>query len=134
VPGEVAVPGQRVTLRWTHSIERVRWEETYHIVPAGGSAGRCPPAPQAALCPVQARVRGSGAGMEPAPSAVWRNGGFEWAPDPVLVPALRLMHSTYTADYTVCVDGRCQPLTTWLGLPNAAAADGVVRLRACRGP
>ena len=44
------------TLVWTHSIEKVDWQEDWRITPAG-------------LQMVQARVKGSGAGMEPARAA-----------------------------------------------------------------
>jgi hypothetical protein len=40
------------TLVWTHSIEKVDWQEDWHVTPDG-------------LELVQARVKGSGAGMEP---------------------------------------------------------------------
>lgn len=133
VAGEIALAAQQVQLRWTHSIERVRWEETYRLVGPGAPAAAAPctvPA-QPALCLLRARVQGSGAGMEPAPSAVWRDGGLEWGPAPTAVAALRLMHSPYVADYTLCLDGHCQALTQWLGPAGAAAADAVVRLRAC---
>ena len=49
------------TLSWTHSVERVRWEEDWRVTPAG-------------LEIVEARVKGSGAGMEPPPDAVLKNG------------------------------------------------------------
>jgi hypothetical protein len=42
------------TLVWTHSIEKTDWQEDWRITPKG-------------LELVQARVKGSGAGMEPPP-------------------------------------------------------------------
>ncbi|MFN4104013.1 MAG: DUF1850 domain-containing protein [Tepidimonas sp.] len=136
---EVVLPARTVTLAWTHSIERVRWEESYTLLAPTDTGQRCAPARNGALCPQWARVRGSGAGMEPAPDAVWRDGGYEWSPPPVALPALRLMHSAYTADYTLCLDGPCRPLREWVARDGASAdhaadtADaGAVRLRPCR--
>ena len=126
---EAVHSARQITLAWMHTIERTRWEERYDLVGPGNADGPCPPAPNGALCPRWVRVRGSGAGMEPAPHATWRDGGYEWAPPPVPVAALRLMRSPHAADYTLCLDGRCLPLTAWL--PKAAPPDGVVRLRAC---
>lgn len=132
---EVVLRARTVTLAWTHSIERVRWEESYTLLAPTDTGQRCAPARDGTLCPLWARVRGSGAGMEPAPDAVWRDGGYEWSPPPAALPALRLMHSAYTADYTLCLDGRCRPLREWAGpVPSGASASdaGVVRLRPCR--
>jgi hypothetical protein len=44
------------TLAWIHSVERIDWQEDWRITPQG-------------LELVQARIKGSGAGMEPAPGA-----------------------------------------------------------------
>ena len=46
------------TLAWTHSVEHVRWEESWRVTGAG-------------LGIEEARVRGSGAGMEPGDDAVF---------------------------------------------------------------
>ncbi len=55
------------TLVWTHSIEKVDWQEDWRVTPAG-------------LELVQARVKGSGAGMEPPPEARLVDGWFQWRP------------------------------------------------------
>ena len=52
---------QAFTLAWTHSIEKVRWEEDWRI--AGDR-----------LEIVAARIRGTGAGMEPPAGAVLQAG------------------------------------------------------------
>ncbi len=54
------------TLVWTHSIEKVDWQEDSRVTPAG-------------LELVQARVKGSGAGMEPPPEARLVDGWFRCA-------------------------------------------------------
>jgi hypothetical protein len=109
------LPWSTFTLAWTHSIEKIRWEEHYRVV-----AGR--------LILDDARIRGSGAGMEPPPDARLEHG--VWHYDPHLAPLerLRLTHSRYTAGYELCSGGACRPLTAVLpGLPDYA----VVEVRAC---
>lgn len=55
------------TLVWTHSIEKIDWQEDWRVTPEG-------------LELVQARVKGSGAGMEPPPEARLTDGWFQWRP------------------------------------------------------
>ena len=115
------VPGQHFTLAWTHSIEKIRWEEDYTV---HTSDKRRP-----YLSLDRARVRGSGAGMEPPADAKRVKGWYEYTPQGTLPPALRLTRSTYTADYTLCADGLCQPMSHWL------ASDGDITLMwACARP
>jgi hypothetical protein len=109
------VAAEAFTLAWTHSIEKTRWEEDWRV-----AAGQ--------LHPVEARIRGSGAGMEPPAGAVLRDG--VWHYRPVLPPqaGLRLAHSPYAAAYTLCIAGGCRPLAEHLpGIDNSA----VIELRAC---
>jgi hypothetical protein len=56
------------TLSWTHSVEKTRWEEHWRVA-AGG------------LQIVEARVQGSGAGMEPPDGAVFDQGWWSYGPD-----------------------------------------------------
>ena len=79
----VFIDTQAFTLAWTHSIEKVRWEEDYRIVTPGIGV---PPA----LVPWRARVRGSCAGMEPGAQARWRDGWFEYPTRTDPLPALHL--------------------------------------------
>ena len=51
------------TLVWTHSIEKTDWQEDWRVTPQG-------------LELVRARVKGSGAGMEPPPEARLVDGWF----------------------------------------------------------
>src|SRR4051812_49599295 len=55
------------TLVWTHSIEKVDWQEDWRVTPAG-------------LELIAARVKGSGAGMEPPPEARLGEGWVTWQP------------------------------------------------------
>lgn len=108
--------GREATLSWRHSIEKVVWEEEYRLEDGG-------------LRLVEARVRGSGAGMEPPEGAVLDDGSWHYTPKLPTLPEVQLRHSPYTAPYTLCCDGHCQPLAAWLpGLPE----ETVVILRPCK--
>jgi hypothetical protein len=118
----VFIATRSFTLAWTHSIEKVRWEEEYEIRAAADGAAT----PE--LVAVGARIKGSGAGMEPPADAVLRNGWYEYRPSLSRHDELRLTRSEFTADYEFCVDHRCHPLGAWL-----PSDGGVTRLYACRG-
>lgn len=91
----LAVP--EFTLSWTHSVERVAWEEDWRVE---GDTLRL----------VTARVRGSGAGMEPGDGAVLTEGWWEW-PGEATVPSLVLAASGATGGgWTFCADGACRVL------------------------
>lgn len=114
------VPAQAFTLAWTHSIEKIRWEEDYTV--------RAGPQGRPRLVPGQARILGSGAGMEPPPDATLRpDGWYVYQPHTGPLDELRLSRSPYTADYDWCVDGRCEPMRAIM------PTDGdVTLLRPCR--
>jgi len=117
------IPGPTVTLAWTHSIEKVRWEEDYIVEWSGGPKG------QPVLKALSARVRGSAAGMEPPEDAVLRNGWYEYQPTTWSPQGLRLTRSIYTADYEWCTNGHCEPLARWL------PSDGdITLLTPCKTP
>lgn len=120
--GTVFVAAQRFTLAWTHSIERVRWEEDYEVHAATAST-------EPVLRAVMSRVRGSAAGMEPGPDAVLRDGWYHYRPAQLAHTELWLTRSAYTADYELCLEGgACRPLAAWL------PSDGWrTRLNPCRG-
>jgi hypothetical protein len=111
----VALALQSFTLAWTHSIEKIRWEEDWRV---DGTR----------LVLVEARVRGSGAGMEPPAGSILEHG--VWRYDPHLPPleVLRLTHSHYAAGYELCHDGACAPLAD--AAPRVGDGD-VIELRAC---
>jgi len=96
------------TLAWTHSIEKIRWEEDWRI------DGR-------QLVLDQARIRGSGAGMEIPDGAILKDGVWHYRPALAPQASLRLAHSPYTTGYDLCTADRCRPLADWLpGLDNTA--------------
>jgi hypothetical protein len=111
----VALPVTDFTLAWTHSVERVRWEEDYRV---DGEM----------LSAVAARVRGSGAGMEPPAGAVLRNGVWHYRPEVAPLRRLRLTVSPYAADYELCWRGHCTRLTDLVAMPQEG---GVVEVSGC---
>lgn len=122
-PAPVFVPGERVTLAWTHSIEKVRWEEDYLV-----KENPNPSSPPRLLA-VKARVRGSAAGMEPPDDAILQHGWYEYSPQIAEVAELRLTRSEFTADFEICKVTGCQPMSHWLLSDNA-----ITLLTPCRHP
>lgn len=111
----VRVASTLLTLVWTHSIEKVEWRETWAAHPAG-------------LELVEARVKGSGAGMEPGEDARLVDGWWTWRPDRPPIAELHLARSGATADWRICVDGTCRSAEAILGRPMDGEA---MRLVAC---
>lgn len=101
------LPLAEFSLAWQHSIEKVRWEEDYRVTPAGLQLG-------------WARVKGSGAGMEIPADATLREGAWHYLRQVPPLQPLRLGRTPEAGDYQLCVDGRCQALSVWLGPPQAA--------------
>ena len=93
----VALLASEITLAWDHSVEHIRWEEDWRA----GSAG---------LELVEARVRGSGAGMDPPPEAQFRAGWWRWRPALPPLPDVVLRRSGATADWRICRAGECKPI------------------------
>jgi hypothetical protein len=118
VAGAVVAPllGNALTLAWTHSVEKVLWEEDWRLTPQG-------------LTIEEARVRGSGAGMEPPPEARLVHGAWAWRPGIPPQREIVLRRSGATADWRVCIEGRCRPMGDYV----PADADPIV-MRACDTP
>jgi hypothetical protein len=102
------------TLAWIHSVEKVEWQEDWRVTPRG-------------LQLMQARVKGSGAGMEPPPEARLSNGWFQWQPART-VPEVVLGNSGAAGEWRLCSDGRCRALSDIFG--HAVGAD-VTIMRSC---
>jgi hypothetical protein len=112
------LPLAEFTLAWTHSIEKIRWEEDYRV-----QGER--------LVLEEARIRGSGAGMEPPADAKFKNGIWHYQPHLLPLERLNLSHSPYTTGYEICSTSGCQALTAVLAdLPEFA----LIQIRACRQP
>lgn len=94
------------TLAWTHTIEKIRWEEDYRVTPVG-------------LGFIQARIHGNGAGMEIPADAELRDGSWHYRRQLPPLQPLRLGRTPEAGDYQLCLDGRCRPLSHWLGPPRA---------------
>lgn len=76
------------TLAWTHSVEKVEWQEDWSV-----EEGR--------LILVESRIKGSGAGMEPGDDAVWRDGWWTWRPH-VALDELVLGDSGEAGQWRLC--------------------------------
>ena len=106
---------QSFTLAWMHSIEKQRWEEDWRL-----EAG--------ALHLLAARIRGTGAGMEPPADASLRDGVWHYRPQVPPQAVLRLNHSPYAPGYMLCTEHVCAPLADYLpGIDNTA----VIEIRGC---
>lgn len=110
------LPANEFVLEWQHSVQKTQWQETYRI---DGDA----------LVLVEARVQGSGAGMEPGQGARFDDGWWIWKPDIAPLRSLHLAHSSFTSDYRLCTRDGC----TALGKLAGETGNGVVvTLRPCK--
>ena len=92
------------TLAWTHSIEKVDWQEDWRVTPTG-------------LLMTQARVKGFGAGMEPPPEARLVEGWFQWQPKRAAMAEVALGNSGAAGEWRLCADGKCRTLSEIFGFP-----------------
>lgn len=106
------------TLAWTHSIEKIRWEEDWRI--AGHQ-----------LLIEEARIRGSGAGMEIPADAILRHGVWHYRPPLPPQDALRLADSPHAGHYELCAAGSCRALAEWFPGRPALPEYGTLHLSAC---
>jgi hypothetical protein len=112
---QMLLAGDSFTLAWTHSVEKTRWEEDWNV----GLAG---------LQLVEARIEGSGAGMEPPQGAVFDGKVWRYHPPLAFVQdQIILARSGATAGaWEICSQGNCQPI------PESGAADeGPAILKPC---
>ncbi len=107
--------GDVFTLTWTHSVERIAWQERYRI------AGQ-------ELILEEARVKGSGAGMDPRAGARLENGAWTYRPELPPLPEAILAASRFTAGHGICVAGTCHALRDLV--PEDSEEQPIV-LRAC---
>ncbi|MFC5587185.1 DUF1850 domain-containing protein [Nitratireductor kimnyeongensis] len=93
------------SLSWMHSVEKIRWEEDWRATPAG-------------LEIVEARVQGSGAGMEPPPDARFDMGWWRYRPSVPPQPELVLAASGKTGSgWELCAAGECREIGATEGTP-----------------
>lgn len=94
----IALAVSTFTLSWTHSVEHAQWWERWAVSEAG-------------LRPVEARIRTSGAGMEPPEGAVFRQGAWHYTPHLPPMPEVLLAASGVTgAGWQLCAAGGCLEL------------------------
>jgi hypothetical protein len=116
-PGHaVRIPADRFTLVWQHSIEKIDWEEDYVV------AGPW-------LYLSGARIRGTGAGMEPPDDAMLVDGIYVYRPAERWYRSLNLARSDFVQDYRLCVAGSCKPMSTWIPV-----SVGSTQIAACAAP
>ncbi|WP_206455151.1 DUF1850 domain-containing protein [Aurantimonas marina] len=115
----IALAASAFTLAWTHSVEKTSWQERWTAGPDG-------------LTVVEGRIEGSGAGMEPPPDAVLKDGAYVYTPDLPALPELVLAASGATgAGWTLCAkesaDAGGSKAGECVTLGTQAAAPVVVR-------
>lgn len=93
------------TLHWTHSVTRGLWWERWEIREAG-------------IRPVEARVTGSGAGMDPPEGAVLVDGAWSYIPNLPPQQEVFLAASGATGGgWHLCTQGICHTLGADQGPP-----------------
>lgn len=98
----LALSGPGFSLHWTHSVERSGWSEDWAVEGDG-------------LRLLRARVKGSGAGMEPGDGAVLQDGWWTWEPR-TRVADLHLAASGATgAGWRLCDGAACRELGAQAG-------------------
>jgi hypothetical protein len=110
----LALPTDHVTLAWIHSVQKTEWQEDYRV-----EHGR--------LVLSEARIAGSGAGMEPPDRAVLRGGVWHYRPLLAPLPEIELAVSHLTGGYRLCWDGSCRDMDALFGRP----VEGTVTMRPC---
>ncbi|NEX47285.1 DUF1850 domain-containing protein [Pseudotabrizicola algicola] len=109
----LALSGPGFTLHWTHSVEKTEWVEAWELRPHS-------------LYLLEARIKGSGAGMEPGEGAVQENGWWVWSPG-TEVAELHLAASGSTgAGWRLCDGGTCHDV--------GRTAGRAIRLAPCDSP
>ncbi len=94
----LVVAATAFTLSWTHSVERTEWRESWRLDASG-------------LSVTEARVKGSGAGMEPGAGARLSGGWWVWSPTVPPLARLTLASSGATSSgWTLCHAGGCMTL------------------------
>ncbi|MFI8482262.1 DUF1850 domain-containing protein [Pseudomonas sp. NPDC078700] len=101
------LPVSDFTLAWKHTIEHIRWEEDYRVTAEGLVLG-------------EARVKGTGAGMEIPDDAVLREGSWHYHRQMAPLQPLRLGRTPEAGDYQLCFNQRCHSASEWLGPPKAS--------------
>ena len=105
-------------LSWTHPAEKTEWQEDWRVTPLGFEI-------------VEARIRGSGAGMEPPTVARLADGWMRWKPQLPRLTDVAFRSSGSAGEWRLCAEAQCRDLSAILGQPPGS---GGIRMRACKGP
>jgi hypothetical protein len=97
----VEIAASVFTLSWTHTVEKTLWQETWRVE-------------DHRLVLEEARIEGSGAGMEPPAEALLVDGAYVWRPNEARA-AILLRRDRHAGDWRLCAAGRCATLGEWLG-------------------
>ncbi|MBN9083753.1 MAG: hypothetical protein BGP04_16090 [Rhizobiales bacterium 62-17] len=88
------------TLSWQHSVQKTEWTETWQVTPT-------------ALELVEARVEGTGAGMEPPEGSVFDGRFWRWKPTIPPLPEVRLSRSDAVPQgWRLCTADSCRPVAS----------------------
>ena len=110
----VAMYAPRFTLSWEHAVETVEWRETWKVRTK-------------TMLPVEARIKGSGAGMEPPRHAVPKDGWMVYAPKAEPQSQLVLSDNGFAKPVRLCLPKEsCRPLRAFL--PREAPRDAPVTI------
>jgi len=86
------------TLSWTHSVEKIEWQEDWKIN-------------NTQLEIIEARVQGSGAGMDPPDGSKYIDGWWTYKPNGLNIKELYLSTSNANLmNWKICFNGSCQVL------------------------
>ncbi|WP_341520063.1 DUF1850 domain-containing protein [Pseudomonas sp. G.S.17] len=110
------LPISTFTLAWNHTIEKIRWEEDYRVTELGLLLG-------------EARVRGTGAGMDIPQGAQLKNGSWHYHRQLPPLQPLKLGRTPEAGDFELCFDDSCHLMSKWVGAPNAR--DAAIELWTC---
>jgi hypothetical protein len=114
----VALALNAFTLSWVHSAQKSEIQEDWRV----GADG---------LRVIATRIKGSAAGYDPPPDAVLRDGWWHYDPHVPPLPELRLARSGAVADWQLCGDGVCKPISSYLPGEPAGGAQEPLSLSAC---
>jgi len=110
----VAIYAPRFTLSWEHAVERVEWRETWRVHTK-------------TMRLIEARIKGSGAGMEPPKDAVLKDGWFVYVPKAGPQTRMAMPDSASAKPVRLCLpDDKCRPIRAFL--PREAPKDAPVVL------
>jgi hypothetical protein len=100
----LALSSPAFSLHWVHSVEKLEWQEDWVIE-------------NQSLRLRTARVKGSGAGMEPAEGARLQGGWWVWHPE-MVVPAITLAASgTTQGGWHLCSGPECREIGAKAAMP-----------------